>query len=96
MELLFVVIGAAGLGAIPRYLLADRDRYGSALLPSVSVAVASIVWAGLTWLDWPFDGGLIWWASLIAGTVAAFVVALLIPRKRKVRDTELFETLSHS
>jgi len=94
MELLFVVIGAAGLGIIPRYLLPGRDRYGSALLPGVSVVVASIAWAALTWLGWPFDGGWIWWVSLAAGVLAATAVPLLITGKRAKHDTELFQTLS--
>ncbi|MEO7349049.1 MAG: hypothetical protein ABIW32_04220 [Terrimesophilobacter sp.] len=95
MELLFVVLGAAGLGAIPRYLLPHRDTYGSALLPSVSAAVASIVWAALTWLGWPFDGGWIWWASLGAGLLAAILVPLLIAAPRRKHDEELFAQLAH-
>ena len=94
MELLFVLLGAAGVGAIPRYILPGRKRYGSALLPSVSVVVAAIVWAGLTWLGWPFDGGWIWWVSLIAGFLAAMAVPLVIAPRRKIRDDALFERLS--
>jgi len=93
MELLFVVLGAVLLGLIPRYLFADRDTYGSALLPAVSGAVASIVWAGLTWLGWTFDGGWIWWVSLGAGLIAAIVVPLVITQRRKNHDEELFERL---
>ena len=94
MELLFVAIGAIGLGLIPRYLLPGRERYGSALLPGVSLIVAAVVWAALTWLGWSFDGGWIWWVSLIAGPLAAMAVALMIAPKRKVHDAELFQRLS--
>lgn len=93
MELLFVVIGAAGLGAIPRYLLPHRDTYGSALLPSVSAAVASVVWVGLTWLGWPYDGGWIWWVSLGAGALAALFLPMLISSPRLRHDDELFKRL---
>ncbi len=93
MELLFVVLAAAGLGFIPRYLLPHRDTYGSALLPCVSVAVASIAWAALTWLGWPFDGGWIWWASIGAGVLAAILVPLLIASPRRKQDRELFAKL---
>ena len=93
MELLFVVIGAAALGAIPRYLLPHRDTYGSALLPAVSAAVASIVWAVLTWLDWAFDGGWIWWVSIGAGVLAAVIVPLVIAPRRRRHDHELFQRL---
>jgi hypothetical protein len=93
MELLFVVMGAALIGLIPRYLLPARDTYGSALLPAVSAAVAAAVWAGLTWLGWPFDGGWIWWASLVAGGLVALVLPIAIAPRRKRDDEALFERL---
>lgn len=94
MELLFVVLGAALIGLGLRYLLPDRETYGSAVLPAVSAAVASIVWAGLTWLGWTFDGGWIWWASLLAGGVLAIATALFLAPRRKHRDVALYERLS--
>lgn len=94
MELLFVVLGAALIGLGLRYLLPGRDTYGSAVLPAVSAAVAAIVWAGLTWLGWTFDGGWIWWASLVAGGVLAIATALILSPRRKHHDTALFERLS--
>lgn len=93
MELLFVVLGAAGVGAIPRYVLPHRDTYGSALLPAASAAVASVVWSALSWLGWPFDGGWIWWASLGAGFLVALILPLLIAPRRRHKDHELFERL---
>lgn len=93
MELLFVAIGAVLLGLIPRYLLLGRDTYGSALLPAVSGAVASIVWAGLTWLGWTFDGGWIWWVSLGAGALAALITPLLLAPRRARADASLHERL---
>lgn len=96
MELLFVVLIAAGLGAIPRYILPHRDTYGSAVLPAVSAAVASVVWSGLSWLGWPFDGGWIWWASLGAGALVALFLPLFIAPRRRRHDHELFEKLLHA
>lgn len=93
MELLFVVLGAAGVGAIPRYVLPHRNTYGSALLPAVSAAVASVVWSALSWLGWQFDGGWIWWASIGAGFLVAFILPLLIAPRRIKKDHELFERL---
>ena len=94
MELLFVVLGAALIGLGLRYVLPGRATYGSALLPAVSAAVSAIVWAGLTWLGWTFDGGWIWWASLVAGALAAIATALLIAPRRKRYDVALFDRLS--
>lgn len=93
MELLFVVMGAAILGLAPRYLLPGRNTYGSALLPAVSAAVAATVWAALTWIGWPFDGGWIWWASLGAGVIAAILVPLIVAPRRRRNDDALFERL---
>lgn len=93
MELLFVVMGAAIVGMIPRYLLPGRERYGSALLPALSAAVAAIVWAALTWIGWTFDGGWIWWASLGAGAVMSLATALLIAPRRARSDAALFDRL---
>lgn len=94
MELLFVVMGGAAIGIIPRYLLPGRERYGSALLPALSAAVAAIVWAALTWLGWPFDGGWIWWVSLGAGALASLAGALLLAPRRERSDAALFDRLS--
>ena len=94
MELLFVLLGAGAIGIIPRYLLPGRDRYGVAILPALSAAVAAVVWAALTWLGWRFDGGWIWWVSLGAGVLAAFAAALLLAPRRERSDTALFERLS--
>lgn len=95
MELLFVVLIAAGIGAIPRYILPHRYTYGSALLPAVGAAVASVVWSALSWLGWPFDGGWIWWASLGAGGLVALFLPLLIAPPRRRHDEALFAKLLH-
>ncbi len=93
MELLFVVMLGAGIGAIPRYILPGRDTYGSALLPAAGAAASAAVWAALTWLGWPFDGGWIWWVSLGASGLVSLVIPLLIASRRKRRDEHLFEQL---
>ncbi|MBX3067560.1 MAG: hypothetical protein IT191_01925 [Microbacteriaceae bacterium] len=90
MELLFVALGSILIGLGLRYLLPGRHAYGSALLPAVSAIVASAVWAGLTWLGWHFDGGWIWWASLIAGGLASIALALiLVPRRKQIDELTL-------
>lgn len=94
MELLFVTIIAAGIGAILNYAIPGRESYGSALLPAVAAAVSSTVWAGLTWLGWTFDGTWIWVAALVAGGAAALIVALVLPRSRKAADARLLHELS--
>lgn len=93
MELLFVVMGAIAFGLAPRYLLPHRDTYGNSLLSGVSVAVAAILWAGLTWVGWKFDDGWIWWVSLGGGLIAAFVTALVLAPRRRNQDQAMFERL---
>jgi O-antigen/teichoic acid export membrane protein len=94
MELLFVVVIAVGIGAVIRYLLPKRGTYGILLLPAISGAVTAVVWAGLLWLGWKFDGTWIWVASLAAGGAAALVTALVLPRRRMAEDARKLHELS--
>lgn len=94
MELLFVIVIAAGIGGILRYLLPGRDVHGVLLLPALSAAVAAIVWVALLWAGLTFDGGWIWVASLVAGGLAAVITGLALPRRRSAADEELFVRLS--
>ncbi len=93
MEMLFAVLGGTALGLLVRYLVPGRETHGVLVLPGVGAIVAAVVWAALTWLGLPFDGGWIWVATLAAAGAAAVVVALLLPRSRRVKDEELFERL---
>ncbi|WP_411698600.1 hypothetical protein [Conyzicola sp.] len=94
MELLFVVLIAAGVGFTLPFLLRGRETYGVALPAGVAAAVSSVVWVGLLWLGFTFDGGWIWVIALAAGILAALVVALRIPRRRHEADRALLTELS--
>ena len=93
MEMLFATLGGVVLGLLVRYVVPGRETHGVLVLPGVGAIVAAVVWAALTWLGLPFDGGWIWVATLAAAGAAAVVVALLLPRSRRVKDEELFERL---
>jgi hypothetical protein len=86
MELLFVLVIAAGIGAVLRYVLPKRRTYGLLLLPAIAVAATAVVWVGLLWLGWTFDGTWIWVASLGAGFAAALISGLALPRVRANTD----------
>jgi hypothetical protein len=86
MELLFVTLIAFCIGLGARYALPGRDAYGVALVPAIAAAVTAIVWVGLTWLGWKFDGGWIWVVSLAAAAVVSLVLTLVVPRVRTVKD----------
>ena len=94
MELMFVVLGGAILGLVARYALPRRHTYGTVLVPAIGAGVAAIVWVALTWLGWPWDGGWIWVASLVAAGAVSAASALLIGPRREHADSALFERLA--
>ena len=94
MELLFVLVIAAGIGAVLRYVLPSRGTYGIFLLPAIATVVTAVVWIGLLWLGWKFDGTWIWVASLGAGTVAALAAGIALPRLRKASDERKLNELA--
>ena len=94
MELLYVTVIGAGIGAIVRYAVPRRGSYGALLLPAIAAAVTSVVWVALLWLGLTFDGGWIWVASLGAAVVVALLTALLIPGRRAQADVALFDNLA--
>lgn len=94
MELAYVTVIGAALGALARYTLPGRHSYGLFLLPAIAAAVTAATWVGLVWLGWKFDGGWIWVVSLTAAAVASVVAALLIVRFRANSDQRLLHHLS--
>ncbi|CAN5226979.1 hypothetical protein BH11ACT4_BH11ACT4_11420 [soil metagenome] len=94
MELLFVTVIGAGLGAIVRYLVPRRGTYGALLLPALAAAVTSAVWVILLWIGWKFDGTWIWVFSLGLGALAALFTAMLLPGRRIARDATRLNELS--
>lgn len=94
MELLFVVLIAAGLGFIAHYAIPGRETRGSILLGAIAAIVASVIWVSLLWLGFTFDGGWIWVISLAAAGAAALVVAVALPPRRRASDREMLTRLS--
>ena len=94
MELLFVILIAAGIGFLIRYTVGGRETHGILLIASIAAIVSAIVWVGLLWLKFTFDGGWIWLYSLVAGGVVALVFALVLPRNRRAADRAMLTKLS--
>jgi uncharacterized membrane protein YeaQ/YmgE (transglycosylase-associated protein family) len=94
MELAYVTVIGAAIGALARYLVPGRRTYGILLLPAIAAAVTAAVWAGLVWIGWTFDGGWIWVVSLSSAVVAAVLSAILIVRYRENADKRLLHQLS--
>ncbi|HWH25740.1 MAG TPA: hypothetical protein VNT53_03755 [Pseudolysinimonas sp.] len=94
MELVYVTVIGACIGALLRYLLPGHGLYGLALLPAVGAVVTATVWVGLLWLGWRFDGGWIWVVSLGAATIAAVLSATLLVRWRRTSDSRMLHHLS--
>ena len=95
MELLFVIVIAAGIGAIMRYLIPKRGTYGLFLLPAAAAITAAVVWVATLWaVRWTFDGTWIWVTSLGAAFLAALALALVLPRRRIEHDARELHVLS--
>lgn len=95
MELLFVIVIAAGIGAILRYALPKRSTYGLFLIPAASAITAAVVWVGTLWaVRWSFDGTWIWVASLGAAFAVGLALALILPRRRIELDAARLHQLS--
>lgn len=94
MELLFVIIIAAGIGFIGHFVIPGRETRGVLLLGAISAAVAAIVWVGLLWLGFTFDGGWIWVISLVVGGLVSIIVAASLPKRRRVTDRAMLTKLS--
>lgn len=94
MELLFVILIAAGLGFIARYTIRGRETHGGLLLAGVAAVVSAIVSSGLLWLGFTYDGGWIWAISLTAAGLAAIIVAATLPQRRRTSDRALLTKLS--
>jgi peptidoglycan/LPS O-acetylase OafA/YrhL len=86
VELLFIMLFGIAAGVAVHYALPWRGTHGIALIPAVAGIVAAIVWVGLTWLGWAWDGGWIWAVTLIVAAVVAAVVDLYLGRHRKSGD----------
>jgi len=91
---MFVALGGAILGLAARYALPRRLTHGSVLVPAVGTGVAALVWVVLTWLGWAWDGGWIWWVSLVLAGVAAVVVDVLLGKRREAADLAMLHTIT--
>jgi uncharacterized membrane protein YeaQ/YmgE (transglycosylase-associated protein family) len=96
MELLFVTLGGTILGLIARYVFPRRETYGVLLAPAIGAAVASVVWAALTWAGWKFDGGWIWVVSLVAAGVFSSAFSILASGIRTKADAAMLARLSRA
>lgn len=94
MELLFVILIAAGIGFIAHFAIPGRETRGTLLLGALSAAVAALIWVSLLWLGFTFDGGWIWLITLVASGLVAIIVAARLPKRRRVADRALLTKLS--
>ena len=69
MELFYVTVLGAVIGATLRYLLPGRGSYGFALLPAVGAASTAVIWEALTWMGLKYDGGWIWAIAIVGGAL---------------------------
>jgi len=96
MELLFVTLGGAILGAAVRYVLPRRQTQGALLTGAIGASVSAAVWAALTWAGWKFDGGWIWVVSLVAAAIVAAAVDIVLGRTRSASDEAMLQRLQRA
>jgi hypothetical protein len=94
VELLFVALAGAILGLGARYLLPNRHTHGSVLVPALGVSVACVLWVALTWAGLKWNGGWIWWITLVGTGVVVVVADLVIGRLRTPTTSKLLHTLT--
>ena len=94
MELLFVALGGAIIGLAARYFLPNRHTHGAVLIPALEVMVASALWVALTWAGLKWNGGWIWWITLVGTAVIVAVADIVIGRVRTAQDDRLLADLS--
>ena len=94
MELLFVALAGAILGLGARYLLPNRHTHGSVLIPALGVSVACVLWVALTWAGLKWDGGWIWWITLLGTALIVAVTDLVVGRVRAASDERMLHTLA--
>ena len=93
MELLFVALIGIVIGAAGRYVLPWRRTHGAVLMPAVGCMAAMVLWVALTWAGLRWDGGVIWWVTLIGAGVIVAAVDLIAGRLRTRSDAALHETV---
>lgn len=94
MGLIYIVVLAAGIGTVVRYLLPGRESYGLLLLPAASIVASVVVWGALTWVGVAHAEVWMWLVSLAAGLLVSLGGALYLPKHRAASDAALFERLS--
>ncbi|MCS5486564.1 hypothetical protein NY588_05360 [Curtobacterium flaccumfaciens pv. beticola] len=91
MELLFAVLGGLILGAVAHVVVPWRSTRGVLLGPVVGGVVAAVVWEGLTWAGWRYDGTWIWVVALVGALLVAVVAEWVLGRRRSAADDTYFE-----
>jgi hypothetical protein len=86
MELLFISLAGALIGLGARYTLPYRHAHGSVVVPAVGTGVAAAIWVVLTWAGLRWDGGWIWWFTLLGTVVITVGVDLLLGGLRTRAD----------
>jgi len=96
MELLFITLGGAVIGLLARYTLPYRHAHGSVLVPAVGAGVAAALWVALTWLGLKWNGGWIWWITLVGTAIITVAVDLTLGALRTRGDDRRLHRLTRT
>lgn len=88
------MLGGVILGLAAHYALPGRHTHGVLLAPALGAVLAAVIWVGLTWLGWRWDGGWIWTVTLVVTGIAVWLADLALGLIRMRSDEDRLVRLS--
>jgi L-cystine uptake protein TcyP (sodium:dicarboxylate symporter family) len=88
MEFAVIAFYAIILGLVAPYIFARSEEYGVLLPPAIALATGSVLWAGLTWLNFSYTDGYIWVIIMVAMPAVMVLISNRIAKSRVTKREE--------
>ncbi|MFC7430791.1 MULTISPECIES: hypothetical protein [unclassified Agrococcus] len=93
MELLWMPVLGAAVGAVLRYVIPGRATHGILLLPALGACTTAVAWVVMVVSGWSLADPWIWLLALVAPVVTCTIAALALARVRPARDEQRLQHL---